>query len=220
MKFEDSADQRARRLLEEMRETPMRRGALPAGAGRVKRDLCRAIAGQGVPNTLAQRVAFQLALKFNRRDLFTQDEWRAIGKVLRAEIECLKDDVGMSDQRITAALPKLSAAQIVEFLDELKRTDRKIARTILHAAVNTSEPIATGRRYLAEYRLVVRQLRGLDPTMARTVAAASFSAGAPLAKAMEHLQRFSALMKKYEDKPQMARRLARAGFRAKSGLEA
>jgi hypothetical protein len=56
--------------------------------------------------------------------------------------------------------------------------------------------------------------------MARTVAAASFSAGVPLAKAREHLERFAALMRKYQDKPQLARRLARAGFRAKAGLEA
>jgi hypothetical protein len=220
MKFAGSTKQRARSLLEQMRETPMRRGALPGVASQLKRDLCRAIAGQGVPYTLAQRVAFQLALKFHRRDLFDAAEWRAIGDVLRSEIDYLKDQVGMSDQRIAAALPKLSAAQIVEFLDELTRMDPRIARTILHAAVNTSEPVATGRRYLAEYRLVVRQLRGIDPTMARTVAAASFSAGVPLAKAREHLERFAALMRKYQDKPQLARRLARAGFRAKSGLEA
>jgi hypothetical protein len=121
----------------------------------------------------------------------------------------------MSVQRIVAALPKLSAAQIVEFLDELTKTDRRIARTILHAAVNTSDPLATGRRYLAEYRLVARKLHALDPTMARTVAAATFSAGAPLNKAMEHLQRFSSLLKKYQHDPQMARRLARAAFRAR-----
>jgi hypothetical protein len=214
------AEQRARWLLDQMRETPMRRGAIPRAAGQVKREIGRAIAGQGVPLRLAQRVAFQFALKFHRRELFGEAEWRAIGNLLNDEMAYLKDEIGMSDQRIVAALPKLSAAQIEEFFHELNRTDPRIARTILHAAVNTSAPIATGRRYLAEYRLVVRKLQHLDPTMARTLAAASFSAGVPLSKAMEHLQRFSALMLKYQDKPEIARRLARAGFRAKSGLEA
>jgi hypothetical protein len=198
----------------------MRRGALSADARQLKRDLGRAFAAGGVPPLLAQRVAFQFAFKFDRRDLGGEAQWRAIGDVLRREVATLRGEVGMSDQRIAAALPKLSAGQIADFLDELARTDRRIARTILHAAVSTSEPITTGRRYLAEYRLVVQKLKDLDPTMARTVAAASFSAGVPLSKAMEHLERFTALMKKYEGKPELARRLARAGFRAKSGLEA
>jgi hypothetical protein len=213
-------EQRAIWLLEQMRETPMRRGALPRAAGHLRRHLSRVIAEQGVPPVLAGRVALQFSLKFRRRDLFGEAEWRAIGNILRREFDYLKTEIGMSDQRIIAALPKLSAAQIAEFLQELTRTDRRIARTILHAAVNTADPIGIGRRYLAEYRLVVRRLTGLDPTMARTVAAASFSASMPLDKAMQHLERFAALLKKYQDKPELARRLARAGFRTRSGMEA
>jgi predicted nucleic acid-binding protein len=215
-----TVEQRATWLLEQMRETPMRRGALRRDACQLRRDLSRAISAQGIPVELAERISLQFALKFHRRDLFDEAEWRAIGKVLRREIDDLKRKIGMSDQRIIAALPKLSASQIAEFLEELNKTDHRIARTILHAAVNTAEPIVIGRRYLAEYRLVVRRLAGLDRTMARTVAAASFSASMPLTKAMEHLERFSALMQKYKDKPQLARRLARAGFRAKPGTEA
>jgi hypothetical protein len=98
----------------------------------------------------------------------------------------------LSLPRIVAALPKLSADQVVAYLDELTSADPRIARTILHAAINASDPLSSGRRYLAEYRLIVRTLRPLDPTMARTVAAATFSAGAPLSKAMEHLQRVRA----------------------------
>lgn len=219
MELAGTLEQRAIWLLEQMRETPMRRGALPRAAGHLRRNLCRVIAEQGVPPVLARRVAFQFALKFRRRDLFDEAEWRVVGQILRREFDYLKQELGMSDQRIIAALPKLSANQIAEFLDELNRTDRRIARTILHAAVNTAEPIAIGRRYLAEYRLVVRRLAGLDPTMARTVAAASFSSSMPLTKALEHLERFSALLKKHQDKPQFARRLARAGFRARSSMD-
>jgi hypothetical protein len=183
-----SAEERASWLLEHMRETPMRRGALPAHANQLKCDIARAIAGEGVPAPLADRVAYQCAIKFERRDLFDAPEWRAMGRMLRDEIAWLKAEAGMKSPRIVTALPKLSAAQIVSFLDELMKTDSRIARTILHAALGTSEPLAMGRRYLADYRLVARKLRALEPAMARTLAAASFTAGVPLHKAMEHLK--------------------------------
>ena len=215
MERASGAGDRAERLLERMRATPMRRGALPPNAQRVKRDLSRAITAEGVPLVLAERVAFQLAFKLHRRELYDEAEWRAIGRILRREVAHLTEEIGMSRQRIVSALPKLSAAQIIDFLDELTKADRTIARTILHAAVNTSDPMATGRRFLAEYRLVARKLRAIDPTMARTVAAATFSAGSPLTKAMEHMRRFESLMAQYRDQPRMARRLARAGFRAR-----
>jgi len=219
MELPTSADERAQLLLVRMRDTPMRRGALLKRARQIRLDMSRAIAAQDVPPVLAQRVATQLALKFNRRELQDEQTWCAVGRILRREFVALQEQLGMSGPRIVAALPKLSAAQVLEFLDELTKTDRRIARTILHAAVNTSDPLATGRRYLAEYRLVVQKLRAIDPTMARTVAAATFSAGAPLSKAMEHLQRFSTLLTQYQDDPQMARRLARASFRARPPKE-
>src|SRR5262245_23289427 len=100
-----NADQRARGLLERMRQTPMRRGALSADARKLKRDLGSAFTAIGVPPLLAQRVAFQFAFKFHRRDLGGATEWRAIGELLRREVATLRGDVGMSDQRIAAALP-------------------------------------------------------------------------------------------------------------------
>jgi hypothetical protein len=215
MELTRTAEECARSLLDRMRETPMRRGGLTRRARQLKIQLSRVIAAQGVPTPLAKRVASQLALKFSRRDLRDEMTWRAVGRLLRRDVLCLQEQVGMSAQRITAALPKLSAAQLIEFLDELTKIDRRIARTILHAAVTTSDPLATGRRYIAEYCLVARKLRAIEPSMARTVAAATFSAGTPLTKAMEHLQRFSSLLKKYQDDPQIARRLARAAFRAR-----
>jgi len=215
METTTSAKERALYLLERMRETPMRRGALTSRSAALKKAIARAIAVEPVPPRLAARVALQLAFKFHRRDLYDEDVWQEIGFVLRDEITLLQEHTRMSVPRIVAALPKLSANQVIDFLDELTNADPRIARTILHAAVNTSDPLAAGRRYLAEYRLVARKLRTIDPTMARTVAAATFSAGAPLSKAMEHLQRFSSLLKKHEDDPQMARRLARAAFRTR-----
>jgi len=216
MEFRTSADDRASLLLERMRETPMRRGALSPQAALLRRAVAGAIASEDAPAKLAQRVAFQLVSKFHRRDLYDEPEWRAIGRHLAREMALLRDRVGMRDTPMIAVLPKLSAEQIVDFLEELTAADRRIARTILHAALKTAEPLETGRRYLAEYRLVARRLQPLDPTMARTVAAASFSAGTPLNKALEYLERFTSLMSKYrEDAPTLARRIARASFRTR-----
>jgi hypothetical protein len=205
----------AQALLDSMRRTPMRRGALSEQAWQIRADIARAMVAEGVPTPLARRVAFQLASKCRPRDLDDAEVWRAVGQLLQREIVCLKNRAGMGDRRIAAALPKLSANQIVEFLDELTDADRRIARTILHAAVNAADPLAAGRRYLAEYRLVARQLQAIDPAMARTIAAATFAAGAPLSKAMEHLERFSSLITKYHETPELARMIARACYRAK-----
>ena len=219
MEITANAEERARFLLERMRDTPMRRGGLAKRARLLKVEIARVIGAEDVAPALARRVALQLVIKFHRRDLHDEPEWRAIGQLLRREVACLHDQIGMSARRIVVTLPKLSAVQVVEFLGELTSTDPRIARTILHAAVNTADPLAIGRRYLAEYRLVVRTLRVLDPTMARTVAAATFSASAPLSKAKEHLRRFSSLLSKHQDEPRMARRLARASYRARSAAK-
>jgi len=183
-----SAEQRAQQLLERMRETPMRRGALPSQACQLKQEIVAGICTEDVPPTLAERVALQCVLKFPRHELYDELEWRAAGQLLRHEITLLQQRAGMRMPRIITALPKLSAAQIVDFLDELTKTDARIARTILHAALNASQPLVIGRRYLADYRLVARKLRAFEPAAARAIAATSFTAGAPLHKAMEHVR--------------------------------
>jgi len=186
-----TTEMRAAELLDRMRETPMRRGALSKRMHIVRSAVASVMTGQGVPVTLSRRVAFQLAFKFHTRDLGGPDVWRAIGRILRQEVHDLQDRIGMPDPKIAVVLPKLSAAQILEFLDELTRADRRIARTILSAAVDAADPLAAGRHYLAEYRLVARQLGAIDPTMARTLANATFTAGMPLSKAMEHMRRIT-----------------------------
>jgi hypothetical protein len=215
MKLTTVAEQRALALLDEMRQTPMRRGALSEQAWQIRSDIADTLAAEQVPGVLARRIAFQLAFKFQPKTLYDRDVWRALGQILRREVASLKRQAGMGDQRITAALPKLSARQILEFLDELTKADRRIARTILHAAVNASDPLAAGRRYLTEYRFVAQQLKAIDPSMARTVAAATFAANVPLDKAMEHIHRFAALVTKHQKRPEMARMIARACYRAK-----
>lgn len=183
-----SAEKTAEALLIRMREMPMRRGALSKRARMLRGAICGAIASQDVPPALARRLAFQLAFKFHPRELHDRDVWDAIGRSVRSEMTWLRERVGMPDRKIICVLPKLSAAHIQEFLDELTAADRRIARTILNAAIDASDPIATGRRYLAEYRLVAHRLRAIDPTMARTLANATFSAVMPLDKALEHMR--------------------------------
>ena len=206
-------DTRARTLLWRMRETPMKRGALSKRSREVRAALARALAAASVPERLAQRVAFQLVIKIDIDELRDERIWHELGVILRGEIDALKE-VGLAERQIVTVLPKLSAHQIEEFLDELTRADRRIARTVLDAAIDAAEPVVTGRRYLAEYRLVARQLHAIEPNIARTLANATFTAGMPLGKAMEHLQKFLTSIARQKDHPDVARLLARAGFRA------
>lgn len=207
-------DVRAQALLREMRETPMKRGALSKRARKVRADIAQAVAAEGVPELLAQRIAFQLVVKIDVDELRDPRVWQALGQALCGEIDALKDRIGLAERQIVAVLPKLSAGQIEEFLDELTRADRRIARTVLDAAIDAADPISTGRRYLAEYRLVAKQLHAIEPNIARTLANATFTAGMPLGKAMDHLQKFLTSIAKQKDHPDVARLLARAGFRA------
>jgi hypothetical protein len=196
-----------------MREKPMRRGALSKRARKVRADLARALAAGRVPELLAKRVAFQLVVKIDLNELSDKLMWPAIAVILCDEIDALKQRVGLAERQIVTVLPKLSARHLEGFLNELTRADRRIARTVLDAAIDAADPIVTGRRYLAEYQLVAKQLRAIEPNTARTLANATFTAGMPLGKAMEHVQKFLTSIAQHKDHPDVARLIARAGFR-------
>ena len=183
------AEERAERLLARMRETPMRRGALSTRAGRTRAAIADTLAAAGVPGDLARRIAFQLAFKFHQRDLEGVVVWEAMGGVLRNEIDRLRTRARLPEHNIIKVLPKLSARDLEDFLAELTSADRRIARTILDAAIDAADPLAAGRRYLAEYRLVARRVHEIDPSMARTLANATFASSVPLRKAMEYIER-------------------------------
>ena len=193
-----SPDVRAERLLEHVRETPMRRGALSKERRALKTRIAAALSCGGVPAVLAERMAFQLAFKCSPSDLRDEIVWPAVAAALRQEIVRLRTRLGMPNHQIEVVLPKLSAAQIEDFFDELTHADRRIARTVLDAAIDAADPLSAGRRFVAEYRLVAHRLRSLDPSLARTLANATFTAGAPLHKALEHLDRISSAMPKHE----------------------
>jgi hypothetical protein len=187
------ADQQARQLLERMRRTAMRRGAISRPLVRLRKNVAAAINAEGIAAALSNRVALQLVYKFDASELGDRAVWAAIGRTLLDEVEILRRHVGLVDRQLTEALPKLSARDLEAFLEELRATDRRIARTILNAALQASDPLAAGRRYLSEYLGVARHVQAIDPSMARTLANASFTASTPRRKAMEHLEHIAAL---------------------------
>jgi hypothetical protein len=203
-----------------MRQTPMRRGALSGHKIERRGEIAAALEAQGLPAELARRVAFQFVFKFRDDELGDHGVWRAAGQILRQERARLQNSIGLVDRQIVCVMPKLSARQIEDFLDELRAADRRIARTIFNAAVESAHPIAAGRRYLKEYLAVAQQLHAVDPSVARTLANACFTAGAPRRKAMDHFKRFARLLRKFEDNVDFARRLAKAAFRAPDPIKA
>jgi hypothetical protein len=198
----------------------MRRGAISEQQRLLKERISSTIEIRGIPTRLAQRIAFQLVFKFKLSELEDSAVWCAVGDFLREEIERLKTRVGLVDRQIVTVLPKLSACQVEDFLDELRATDRRIARTMLKAALEAAEPLAAGRRYLAEYRSVAEQLKAIDPSVARTLANATFTARIPRKQAMEHYTRFAELMMKFKGNLDFARLVAKAAFRAPDPLKA
>jgi hypothetical protein len=183
------AHQRARALLERMRQSPMRRGAIAKQRRHMHVRVSRTISAQRVPPALARRVAFQLVFKFEDRELGDPAVWAAIGQRLHREMTQLKYVDRLAERQIIAGLPKLSAHQIEAFLADLRMADESIARTILNASLQAADPLTAGRRYLAAYGEVVRYLDHIDPLAARTLANATFSAQAPRSKVMEFVWR-------------------------------
>ncbi len=196
----------------------MRRGALSRRKQKRRSDIAAALEAQGLPAALASRMAFQFVFKFADDELGDLAVWRAAGQILRHEVARLCHHVGLADRQIVCVLPKLSARQVEDFLDELRAADRRIARTIFDAAIEAADPIATGRRYLAEYRAVADELHAIDPRVARTLANACFTATAPRRKAMEHFKQFALLLRQFDDNAELARKLAKAAFRAPDPL--
>jgi len=192
----------------------MRRGALTRKKRKHRDDIAAALEAEGLPTALAGRMAFQFVFKLHNDELGDRAVWRSVGEILRQEMTRLSHHLGLADRQIICVLPKLSARQIEDFLDELCAADRRIARTIFDAAIEAAHPVAAGRRYLAEYRDVVEKLKSIDPTVARTLANACFTASAPRRKAMEHFTRFAALLKEFDHDVELARRLAKAAFRS------
>jgi hypothetical protein len=207
----DPVVRKARTLLAVMRRTPMRRGAISKPQDEMRAHISQVIEAEQVPADLSRRIAFQLALKIQIEELGNRSVWRAVGKLLRQDIEKLRTDVGLSDRQIVTVLPKLSAVQVASFFAELQQRDRRVARTILNASLDAADPVETGQRYLEEYRHVAEQIHTLEPAVARTLANASFTASAPQEKAIEHLNQFAELLVGFRQNLEFVRSLGKGG---------
>jgi hypothetical protein len=211
---------KAATLLENLRRTPMLRGRLDERKRMLRGLIETTLAEQGVLPRLAMRMSLQLVLKFAARELGDQTTWRAVGGQLHRETEYLKETVGLVERQIVVGLPKLSAAQIESFLEELNSRDPVIARTVLNVALDAAEPLSAGRRYIAEYRRLARQLKTVDPHIARTLANGTFMARVPHEKAMNHFKHFADLFIRFRDDVGFARTVARATCRSRDPIKA
>ena len=219
--FETSPSTKAAALLENVRRTPMSMGGRLSETRRILRaHIERTIEDRGVPARLAERIARQLVFKFETAALGDRSTWRAMGELLRREAERLQTQLGLVERQIVVALPKLSAKQIEDLLEELQAHDATIARTVLNAALDAADPLTAARRYLAEFHGVVDQLKSVDPGVARTLANATFMAHMPREKAMSHFKRFAELMLRFRDDVDFVRTVARAAFRAPDPIKA
>ena len=108
----------------------MRRGALSARKSARRAEIAAALQAQTVPAALAQRMAFQFVFKIHDGELGDHAVWRAAGQILRQEIARLQHHLGLGERQIVKVLPKLSARQVEDFLNELAAADRRIARTV------------------------------------------------------------------------------------------
>jgi hypothetical protein len=212
---------KAAALLENVRRTPLAHGRLRDAKAALRWNIARTIEDGGVvPQRLADRIAFQLVFKLGPAAVGDVRTWRALGVLLRRDVDRLKNHVGLVERQIVVALPKLSAEQIEDLLEELRAADPTIARTILNTALDAADPVTGARRYLAEFHAVVRELRNIDPGIARTFANATFMAHAPREKAMSHLKRFADLMTRFRDDVEFVRTVARAACRSVDSIKA
>jgi len=143
---------KAAALLENVRRTPLAHGRLRDAKAALRWNIARTIEdGGGVPQRLADRIAFQLVFKFGPAAVGDVRTWRALGVLLRRDVDRLKNHVGLVERQIVVALPKLSAQQIEDLLEELRAADPTIARTILNTALDAADPVTGARRYVAEF---------------------------------------------------------------------
>ena len=216
-----SAADRARTLLENVRQTPMVRGGRLAEARRLlKAHIERAMIDHGVPERLAARMAFQLVLKCPANQLRDGPVWDALAKHMRAEVDQVRDRLRLTDRLLTVGMPKLSADDIERLFDEMRRVDARYGRTLAEAALDGAEPWVMARRYGKAFTEAVRRLSNKNPRIARTLAAAAFRSRHPLANALEYLSRFDTLVQEFEGNVGFARTVAKAAFIAPDPVRA
>lgn len=215
-----SAVDRARTLLENVRRTPMVRGRLTEPRRLLKVHIESAMTDHGVPERLAGRLAFQLVRKVHASQLGDARVWSALGRLVREEVDRLRQRLGLTDRLITVAVPKLSPDDIERLFDEMQRVDRRYGRTLAEAALDGADPWTMARRYGHAFTEAARRLAGENPRIARTLAAVAFRSRHPFENALEYLSRFDTLVHEFEGNVAFARTVARAAFIAPDPVRA
>ena len=216
-----NAVDRARTLLENLRRTPMIRGGRLLEPRRLLRThIESAMTDQGVPERVAARIALQLVLKVAPSQLGDDRVWSALGRLVRKEVERLREGLRLTDRLITVGVPKLSADDIERLFDDMRRVDTRYGRTLAEAALDGADPWAMSRRYAHAFTASVRHLAGKNPRIARTLAAAAFRSRHPLDNALEYLGRFDTLVHEFEGNVVFARTVAKVAFIAPDPVRA
>ncbi len=196
----------------------MAHGRLRDAKAALRWNIARTIEDCGVPQRLADRSRFSSYSSLVRRSRRRAYVAR-LGELLRRDVERLKTHVGLVERQIVVALPKLSAQQIEDLLEELRAAIRRSPGR--SSTPLLMPPTRSGRAALPrEFHAVVRELRNIDPGIARTFANATFMAHAPREKAMSHFKRFADLMTRFRDDVEFVRTVARAACRATDPIKA
>ncbi|MFN0135416.1 MAG: hypothetical protein ACKVS9_04775 [Phycisphaerae bacterium] len=172
------------------------------------------LADEGVLARAAVAVATQFVVKLDVPSLGDVKTWRAVGRQLVEEANWLRETMAFVDRQIIIVLPKLAPMAVQELHGWLMEQDRRIARTILNAAISASVPRAMAERYLSSYHAVEAVFARQEPQIASTMANGTFMATDPIAQATRHLAEYERLLKQYEDTDVPRRTLARHACRA------
>lgn len=201
-------------LLQMIRETPIRRPGRWHPYEELLDRIASTIASEGVLGRAAVAVATQFVVKLDVPSLGDVPTWRAVGRQLVEETNWLREQLAFVDRQIIIVLPKLSPVAVQELHDWLMEQDRRIARTILNAAISASKPRPMAERYLSSYHAVEAVFAQLEPQIASTMANGTFMATDPIAQAKRHLAEYERLLKQYEGTDVPRRTLARHACRA------
>jgi hypothetical protein len=158
-----ATSERARTLLETVRQTPMRRGRLDERRRILRGQIETTLENQGILPRLATRNALQLVLKCRPRNLGDRRVWHELGAILTNEIRHLQQGLRLTDRLITVGLRKLSADDIEHLFQDMRAIDANYRRTLAEAALDGAEPRAMGLRYGQAFKASVDKLMATIP---------------------------------------------------------
>jgi hypothetical protein len=213
-KISEGAAFEAQRILNRVREGPMRVGSIKKALEPEVEKIHVALEQNGVPSTLARRMARQIIFKLGRQEGERHLIWEALSDALLHEMQSLRE-MQLRESQIILILPKMSAADVQALSEQLRREDAEIARTILQEAFSAANPVDSAAVYLANYKQVLAHLEGTAyGEIARMVANASFIAPDPIQQAERCIARYQKVLLhlKALGHPELAGTIAASAF--------